>query len=153
MDSTATEGAGFRSDAVGVLVVDDDPALRLVVRELLGRRPGWAVVGEACDGGEAVPMLQQLQPDIVVLDLMMPTPGDEVLPHLLKVAPSCMVVVFSGAEVTEHRARLLDLGAFSYYEKTRLTEMPDLLAADLDRFRLALSGEETVPGWLRRGVL
>lgn len=138
-------------DGAGVVLVDDDAAIRLVLRELLVRR-GWAVLGEASDGSEAVPLLERLQPDIVLLDLMMPTPGDEVLPHLLKVAPSCMVAVCSAADATQQRARLLDLGAFSYYEKARLTDVPELLVADFARFQLALSGEDAVPGWLCDGA-
>lgn len=151
MAGTGRQAPDVGADPVAVLLVDDDADIRLVLRELLARRHGWRVVGEAADGSQAVPMLERLQPHIVVLDLTMPTPGDEVLPHLLKVAPRCMVAVCSAADASEQRARLLDLGAFSYYEKSRLAELPDLLAADFDRFRLALSGEDTVPGWLGDG--
>lgn len=58
--------------AVRILLVDDHPMLRQRLRTLLEARFGWAVVGEASDGIEALAKVDTLQPDVVVLDVTMP---------------------------------------------------------------------------------
>jgi DNA-binding NarL/FixJ family response regulator len=58
--------------AVRILVVDDHPIVRQGLRTLLEGRSGWEVVGEASDGTEALIKVEQLQPDVVVLDVTMP---------------------------------------------------------------------------------
>ena len=55
-----------------VLIVDDEPPARAVLREMLGRIPGVAVVGEAGDGLEALKAAGELAPDAVFLDIQMP---------------------------------------------------------------------------------
>ncbi|MDX1658779.1 MAG: response regulator [Nitriliruptorales bacterium] len=140
--------------AVTVVVVDDEPDVRFLVRRLLDRRDGWELVGEAADGAEAADVVEELQPDVVLLDLMMHTPGEEALPHILKVAPKTMVVVFSAAPSTDaDRRRLLDLGAFAYHQKSEASDLLKLLAADLALFRRVLAGEDVVPTWMNNGHL
>lgn len=133
---------------VRVVVVDDEADIRIVVRAILRRSNGFEVVGEAADGSVAIDVVEQERPDVVLLDLMMPTSGEEALPHLLKVHPSCMVAVFSASEADQHRERLLSLGAFTYYEKSQMQSLADLLEADYARFGRAMNGEETVPSWV-----
>jgi DNA-binding NarL/FixJ family response regulator len=58
--------------AVRILLVDDHPIVRQGLRTLLEGRPGWEVVGEASDGLEALDKVDNLQPDVVVLDVTMP---------------------------------------------------------------------------------
>jgi len=55
-----------------VLVVDDSPTVRSLVRRLLHRDPGLVVVGEAADGARGVELVTALQPDVVVMDIEMP---------------------------------------------------------------------------------
>lgn len=131
-----------------VMIVDDESTIRLLVRRVLERRPGWQVVGEAGDGWTALDVVEEVRPDVILLDLVMEGPGDKVLPPLLRLAPRCMVAVLSGQDADEHRDRLLRLGAFAYYPKKHLLELPDLLEADYDRFRRALSGEDVLLPWL-----
>lgn len=135
--------------SVRVVVADDEPDVRWLVGWLLSRRGGFDVVGEATDGREAVELARRTQPDVLLLDLMMPHPGAQALPHILSVAPSCMVVVFSGAGASpEEQKRLLDAGAFAYYEKSMSNELVERLEADYRRFQRVLAGEEAVPAWL-----
>lgn len=56
-----------------ILVADDHPVVRQGICSLLKARAGWDVCGEASDGRQAVQMVKDLRPDIVVLDLAMPT--------------------------------------------------------------------------------
>jgi DNA-binding NarL/FixJ family response regulator len=58
--------------AVRILLVDDHPIVRQGLRTLLQGRGDWEVVGEASDGVEALEKIDDLQPDVVVLDVTMP---------------------------------------------------------------------------------
>src|SRR5882762_387129 len=58
---------------VRVLVVDDYEPFRRFVCSTLGKRPEWQIVGQASDGLEAVQKAEELQPDLIVLDLGLPT--------------------------------------------------------------------------------
>ena len=78
-----------------VLVVDDVEELRALSRVRL-ERAGHEIVGEASNGREAIDAATELQPDLVVLDVMMPEmTGLEALPELVRVAPAAKVLVFS----------------------------------------------------------
>lgn len=134
-----------------VVVVDDDLGVRVLVRHMLGKA-GMEFVGEAHDGAEAVAVVGSTQPDVVVLDLEMPTmSGDEALPHLLHVAPSAMVVIFSGDALDDAgRQKLLNMGAFACYDKANAHRLDELLAEDLVRFRRVLQGEDSLPSWMSR---
>ena len=57
---------------VSILLADDHNVVRQGLRSLLDSQPDFKVIGEACNGQEAVQMTQQLNPTVVVLDLMMP---------------------------------------------------------------------------------
>lgn len=151
MTSSPTIAPGHRhvpEAVVRIAVVDDDPEVRLLVRHKL-RRAGMELVGEACDGAEAIELVRRTQPDIVLLDLNMPrVPGDEALPHILRSAPSAMVVVFSAANLSDAgRRKLLSMGAFAYYDKSA-SPLGELLTEDLARFRRVLAGEDSLPRWM-----
>ena len=66
-------GPEFSSaSAIRVVIVDDDPAIRAVLRLLLRREPDLQVVGEAADGLEAIERVAALRPDVVVMDAQLP---------------------------------------------------------------------------------
>ena len=87
---------------IRVLLVDDVVEVRRLVRTSLRFRGGFEVVGEAADGAEAVRLVAQLRPDVVVLDLGLPDiAGQEVLASIRGEAPATKVVVFSGLETVD----------------------------------------------------
>ena len=57
---------------IRILIADDDPTIRLLLRRLLEKQQEWQVCGEASNGLEAIEGVEQLAPDIVVMDLAMP---------------------------------------------------------------------------------
>jgi DNA-binding NarL/FixJ family response regulator len=58
--------------SVRILVVDDDPTIRMLVGRLLRKQSGWEPCGEASNGAEAIEKVEELSPDVVVMDLGMP---------------------------------------------------------------------------------
>ncbi len=83
------------------LIVDDSPKVRSELRQLLTRL-GWDVVGEAADGVEALDLTQELKPDLVTLDIIMPEmDGIECYRELRKLAqpPRCLLISVLAAEL------------------------------------------------------
>jgi DNA-binding NarL/FixJ family response regulator len=107
-----------RHGSIGVLICDDDAAIRRMLRSVLELRPSLCTVGEAGDGNEAVAEAARLQPDVILLDLAMPNrTGLECLPELRQVAPGARVVVFSGFSMASVAEEAVGLGAALYLSK------------------------------------
>jgi two-component system chemotaxis response regulator CheY len=90
-----------------VLVVDDAPFVREIVRSILANTR-FEVVGEARDGVEAVGLALQLRPDIILMDMIMPhKSGLEATREILAKWPQARIVAFTTAErdVMEEKAR------------------------------------------------
>ena len=80
---------------ITLLLADDHVLVRQGLRLLL-EQAGFQVVGEACDGLEAVQLVRQLQPQIAVLDLSMPVMnGLEAARHIKEIAPTTPMVMFT----------------------------------------------------------
>lgn len=103
---------------IRVLICDDDPALRFLVREMLSLSTAVQVVAEAGDGIEALEQLRLHRPDVVLLDLNMPRQdGMETLPLLRGEFPATRVVVLSANDDGLVGAKVLELGADRYVQK------------------------------------
>ncbi len=103
-----------------VLVVDDCEDLRALLVFKVDRIPGFTVVGEACDGAEAVAMAAKTRPDLVLLDLAMPLmDGLQALPLILTEVPEARVIVLSGFDGSTMADKALAAGAHRYVEKGR----------------------------------
>jgi DNA-binding NarL/FixJ family response regulator len=103
---------------IRVVLVDDVPELRLLVRVTLEEDPGIEVVGEAANGREGVAVVQATDPDLVLLDLSMPDmDGLEAIPLMREHAPNARVVVLSGHEAGRVSLEALDQGASRYINK------------------------------------
>lgn len=132
-------------ERIRVLVVDDEAALRRLIRERLEADGGYTVVGEAADTDTALRIAEDEQPDVVLLDLLLgPEQGVEAIGSLLRVAPEAMVAVLTVLSAEEEESPALAAGAFVFYEKTMLERLPDHLREDLALLRQALSGEEVM---------
>ncbi|MGZ8740461.1 MAG: response regulator [Gaiellaceae bacterium] len=112
------EGPSAGGTPAGVLICDDNEAIRALLTAIVGGSASLRVVGEAADGNETIAEAIRLSPDVIVLDLAMPNRnGLEAIPELRRLVPTAQIIVFSGfagAAVTE---QVLELGAASYLEK------------------------------------
>lgn len=109
-----------------VLVVEDERSVRQLISDVFGHETGFCVVGEAADGRQAIALARHHQPDLIVLDLAMPSMGGlEALPLLLAVSPRAKVVVMSGLDATEVEQAARAEGAAGYVIKG--TDLADLV--------------------------
>jgi two-component system response regulator NreC len=103
---------------IRVLLVDDHELLRAGLRSRLEREPGIAIVGEADTAERAVLMARKLQPDLILLDLLLPRKsGADVIPELADVAPEAKVLVVSSQAAPSSVRRALSAGASGYLPK------------------------------------
>jgi DNA-binding NarL/FixJ family response regulator len=103
---------------INVLIVDDHELLRAGLRARLEREPGIAVVGEADTAERAVLMVRRLQPDLILLDLLLPRKsGYDVIPELAEVAPQAKILVVSSQAAPSSVRRALTAGAAGYVPK------------------------------------
>lgn len=103
---------------IRVVLVDDVPELRLLVRLTLEEDPAIEVVGEAANGRDGVKVVEEADPDLVLLDLSMPDmDGLEAIPLIRAHAPNARVVVLSGHEAGRVSLEALDQGASRYINK------------------------------------
>jgi DNA-binding NarL/FixJ family response regulator len=103
---------------IRVLLVDDHALLRAGLRSVLERENGIAVVGEADTAERAAVMARKLQPDVIVLDLLLPRKsGYEAIPELLDVAPQARILVVSSQAAPSSVRRALSAGAAGYLPK------------------------------------
>ena len=103
---------------ISVLLVDDHELLRAGLRSRLEREEGIAVVGEADSAERAVVMARALQPDLILLDLLLPRKsGYDAIPELAQVAPQAKVIVVSSQAAPSSVRRALSAGAAGYLPK------------------------------------
>lgn len=115
MEESATSA---NAREIGVLICDDLEAMRELLRIVIELQPGLRVLGEACDGNEAVAEAKRLQPDVILLDLAMPRrTGFDALPEITQVAPDAKVIVLSGFVAPTTKRTVLALGAARCIEK------------------------------------
>ena len=103
---------------VRTLVVDDFEPFRRFVCSTLERRPELQVIGEASDGLEAVHKAEQLKPDLILLDIGLPTlSGIEAAQRISMLVPSATVLFLSQETDAEVVAAALSNGARGYVLK------------------------------------
>lgn len=124
---------------IRLMVVDDHTLFRRGLIALLSGEPGFEVVGEAADAGEALRRVRELQPDLILLDNHLPgASGVAALGGLKEAAPAARVLMLTVSEDEEDLAAALRGGAQGYVLKTIEGE------ALADAIRRTVQGESVV---------
>jgi DNA-binding NarL/FixJ family response regulator len=111
-----------------ILLADDHPLVREGISSVLKSHPGWEVCGEALDGRQAVQMTRDLKPDIVILDLAMPTlNGLDATRQILQENEDQKVLILTMSDSEQLVREVLAAGARGFVLKSDASK--DLVAA------------------------
>jgi NarL family two-component system response regulator LiaR len=111
-------GADPRSGPLRVLIVDDHALVREGLRMILGPDSGFQVVGEARDGEEAITRAREADPDVVLMDVLLPgMTGVEATRALRAEMPEVRVVILTGVEDDAVARDAIEAGAVAYVLK------------------------------------
>ena len=108
---------------IKVLIADDHAVVRAGLKAILGFERDFAIVGEATNGTDAVKLAEELSPDVVVMDLMMPRlNGAEATAQIAEHATGAKVLILTTYGSAEDISRALDSGASGAVMKTVTNE-------------------------------
>ena len=103
---------------IRILVVDDQNIVREGMVAILELQPDIEIVGEACDGIQAVQMARKTKPDVVLLDMVMPNQdGLTTIPKLKEISPNIRILVLSSFAESNHVYQAIRTGALGYLLK------------------------------------
>lgn len=124
-------GPSGATAVIRVLIVDDEPDIRLLLRSLLGIDQRFDVAGEAANGAEGLEQFESLQPDIVILDQRMPVLGGlDTARRILMDHPDQPIVLLSAYVDAALRDEALALGVRQVLGKQEILDLgPQLLDA------------------------
>lgn len=124
-------GPGGAPGRVRVLLVDDQPLLRMGFRLVLDDEDDLTVVGEAGDGAEALRQVAALQPDVVLMDVRMPgTNGIEATQRIVASGSPSRVLILTTFDLDEYAFAALRAGASGFLLKdARPAELTDAIRA------------------------
>ena len=138
----------IRTDGIRVLIVDDHAVVREGLSALIEGQPDLILVGEAADGVEAVEKTNQLKPDVVVMDLVMPRMnGIEAIQKIKEENPQIPVLVLSTFADEDRVFPAIKAGAFGYILKDA---SPDEL---VDAIRKTYHGEAVLHSSITRMLI
>jgi two-component system, NarL family, response regulator LiaR len=136
------------SHTIRIILADDHVLLRQGTAELLRKEADIEVIGEADDGQQAIDLSLQLQPDIVVMDVRMPTlSGIEATRRIRESIPKTQVLVLTAYDDDQYIFALLQAGASGYLLKT--APVIDLVKA----IRLVMAGESPLDPAIARKLV
>ena len=133
---------------IRLLIVDDHAIVREGLRTVLAEAPDVEIVGEAADGPSAVVQAQALQPDVMLLDLMLPgLNGIEVTQRVRQAQPSCRILLLTSFAEDQNVVAAMQAGAAGYLLK-------DVLQGDLlNAIRQSMVGEPVLHPEVQRKLI
>jgi DNA-binding NarL/FixJ family response regulator len=122
---------------IKVVIADDSLSIRRGVRAMLEHTPGFTIVGEACNGQEAIDLIEKLSPDVLILDLTMPVmDGITALITLRQRGSNVPILILSAHDDWFSVLECLNNGAHGYILKE---EAPEFLP---EAIQLAAQGKD-----------
>jgi DNA-binding NarL/FixJ family response regulator len=139
-----SEGSKMNTQATNVVLADDHPRVRAGIRNLLENAPDIVVIGEAEDGIEAISLVEELSPDVLVVDMEMPyLNGNEVAARLREKGSNVRILALSAHDDRHYVMGMFNSGAVGYLTKD---DVPEVLVKAI---RGIARGEE---GWVSKRV-
>ena len=131
-----------------IVIVDDDPLVRMGLKAIIGSELGWDVVAEASDGREALAVVNEHRPDLVLMDIRMPhMDGLEATREITAGPSGAKVIVLTTFEVDEYVFEAMRAGASGFV----LKRVPP--AELIEAVRVVASGESMLfPASTRRVI-
>lgn len=103
---------------INVIIVDDHKLVRNGIKRILESAPGIKIVGEASSGEEALQVIKQLQPHVVLMDIKMPGLGGiETTRKLVRLYPELKIIIVTAYENEVFPVRMFHAGAHGYLTK------------------------------------
>jgi DNA-binding NarL/FixJ family response regulator len=131
-----------------IVLVDDQPMLRVGFRIVLESEPDLVVVGEAGTGAEGIALAVELTPDVVLMDVRMPgMSGIEATERIVTESPSCRVLILTTFDLDEYAFAGLRVGASGFLLKD--AKPAELVSA----IRAVVSGDAVVSPRITRRML
>ena len=130
-----------------IIIADDHSLMRFGLKTLFNHQPDMCVVGEATDGQSAIDLAEQLRPDVIVMDLMMPVvDGATATQRIKDLRPETQVIILTSYGTSEDLVRAISNGASGARIKSEPIE--DIV----DAVRLVSLGRESFPDSVRRFI-
>ncbi len=133
---------------INILIVDEQPFMRRVIRDIIGKENDLEVIGEASSGQDAEWQASQVQPDVVLMNINMPDcDGFEAIERIIACSPDSRVVIFTSDFHIQHIVPAIQKGAMGYISKDI---EPDALVHTI---RSAARNDLCIPGVLAAELL
>ena len=128
------------NERIRVMVADDHPLMRNGLREALDGEEDFEVVGQASDGIEAVKVAERVEPDVIVMDVMMPgKDGVDACREIMDLLPGTQVLMLTASTAEDAVVEAVAAGATGYLQKHSGPEELAKAIRDLARGRLCIS--------------
>ena len=128
------------NERIRVMVADDHPLMRNGLRDALDGEEDFEVVGQASDGIEAVKVAERVEPDVIVMDVMMPgKDGVDACREIMDLLPDTQVLMLTASTAEDAVVEAVAAGATGYLQKHSGPEELADAVRDLARGRLRIS--------------
>ncbi len=127
LDTESTGYTNSKEIPLNVCIADDSKLMRERLTAMLADLPGMHIVGCARDGLEAIDVIRQHRPDLVILDIRMPGQnGIDVLKQIKAGESAPLVIMFTNYPYPQYRAKCMQAGADFFFDKAQ--DVDELLA-------------------------
>jgi DNA-binding NarL/FixJ family response regulator len=109
--------------AIKLLIVDDHDIIRAGIKSVLAGHSAYSVCGEASNGEEAIKSVEELKPDILLLDISMPKVGGlDIISRIKRISPKTKIIIISVHKLGTYVLKALRQGVNGYLNKDNVAE-------------------------------